>query len=280
MRQIEFADVKRQVADALREDIGTGDQTAQLIPSSTMAQAQVLCREPAILCGTAWFTQVFTQLHPEITIQWQSQDGEAVRADQVVCQISGPAHAILTGERTALNFLQTLSGTATLTQRYVNAVEGTGVTILDTRKTIPGLRLAQKYAVTCGGATNHRTGLYDGILIKENHILAAGSIAKAVLQAKQIAGDLAVEVEVESIEELRAALQAQADIVLLDNFPITWLQSAVNLTAKAAKLEASGNITLENIRTVAATGVDFISIGALTKHLYAVDLSMQFNQAA
>lgn len=270
-------DLQQCVATALAEDIGSGDITACLIPQAAMVSATVISREQAVLCGSAWFDAVFQQLDRQIQIHWQCKDGDRIAPGQLLCTLTGPARQLLTGERTALNFLQTLSGTATVARSYADAIAGSSTRILDTRKTIPGLRNAQKYAVRCGGCHNHRTGLYDGVLIKENHIAAAGSVSAAVSQAKQHAGKLPVEVEVENLEELRQALEAGADIVLLDNFDLTTLQHAVSLAAGQAKLEASGGITLNNLRAVADSGVDYISIGTLTKHLHAVDLSMRIN---
>jgi nicotinate-nucleotide pyrophosphorylase (carboxylating) len=270
------ADLEETVRRALAEDVGGGDLTASLIPGGSQARGQVITREEAILCGTAWFDEVFRQLDRGVRIEWLARDGDTVHTNQVLCTIEGPARAILTGERTALNFLQALSGTATTTRRYVDAVRGTSAVILDTRKTLPGLRNAQKYAVRCGGGQNHRMGLYDAILIKENHIAAAGSVSAAVQAARKNAptGTI-VEVEVENLEQLREALAAGADRLLLDNFSLKRLREAVRETAGRAKLEASGGITFENLRMIAETGVDFISIGALTKHVHAVDLSLR-----
>jgi nicotinate-nucleotide pyrophosphorylase (carboxylating) len=273
-------DLPEQVSRALREDIGSGDVTARLIPASQPLHARVLCREPAIVAGTAWFDETFRQLDQAVTIRWFTRDGQSVAADSIVCELAGPARAILTGERTALNFLQLLSGTATATQRYVAAVAGTGCQILDTRKTIPGLRTAQKYAVRCGGGGNHRMGLYDMVLIKENHIAAAGGIAAAVRAARVEAPGLRVEVETENLAELDQALAAGADIIMLDEFSETDMRSAVarnRAHARPAKLEASGSVTLESIRGIAATGVDYISVGSLTKHLRAIDLSLRYS---
>ena len=264
------------VEAALEEDIGDGDVTALLIPEENEARATVICREPAVIAGTAWFDEVFAQLDPDVEVQWQVEDGQSVAANTLLCTLTGNARSLLTGERTALNFLQTLSATATCVRRYVDLVEGTDVTILDTRKTIPGLRDAQKYAVTCGGGQNHRHGLYDGILIKENHIMAAGSIANAVNTARDLGTDLFIEVEVENLDELRQALDAQVDIVLLDNMDNDLLRQAVAINQGQAKLEASGNVNLQTIRGIAETGVDFISIGGLTKDIKAIDLSMRF----
>jgi len=266
------------VSRALREDIGPGDVTAGLIDPQTQARARVRCREAAVLCGTAWFDETFRQLDPRVRVQWRVAEGAAVAADSILCELSGPARAILTGERTALNFLQLLSATASATARYVHAVAGTSCRILDTRKTIPGLRTAQKYAVRCGGGQNHRMGLYDCVLIKENHIAAAGSIAAAVQAARRLSPGVPVEVETENLAEVQAALAAGSDIILLDEFALTDLHQAVSLNraaARPAKLEASGSVSLENIAAIAGTGVDFISIGGLTKHVQAVDLSMR-----
>jgi nicotinate-nucleotide pyrophosphorylase (carboxylating) len=270
-------DIKDTVRRALAEDIGSGDLTAALIPASTRARASVITRERAVLCGSAWFDEVFRQLDAAVSTTWAAKDADSIQANQIVCRLHGPARAILSGERMALNFLQLLSGTATQTRRYVDAVSGTHTKILDTRKTIPGLRRAQKYAVTCGGGQNHRMGLYDGILIKENHILAAGSIARAVQQAKASATEgIPIEVEVENLDELRDALAAGVDRLLVDNFSLQSLKAAVAQTRGRATIEASGGITLENVRTIAETGVDYISVGAVTKDVKAIDLSMQF----
>ena len=269
-------ELEQTVAHALAEDIGSGDVTAALIPTETMADAQVISREQAVICGTAWFDAVFRQLEPGIHIDWQVGDGDAIAPNQTLCRLHGPARAILTGERTALNFLQTLSATATLARRYAEAVAGTTARVLDTRKTIPGLRNAQKYAVACGGCHNHRHGLYDAILIKENHILAAGSIAAAVRQAQQLHPELLIEVEVETLSQLQEAIEAGTHRVLLDNMDLDQLCEAVTLAHGKAQLEASGGVQLENIRSIAETGVDFISVGELTKHIQAVDLSMRF----
>ncbi len=270
-------DIPETVRHALAEDIGAGDLTAALIPGTTPAVASVISRENIVLCGTAWFGEVFRQLDPTIRVSWQARDGAAIQPGQVLCRIAGPARALLTGERTALNFLQTLSGTATRAKRYADAVKDTGAKILDTRKTLPGLRTAQKYAVTCGGCHNHRIGLFDGILVKENHIMATGSLTAAVQKAKAIAvGNIMVEIEVENLDELREALAAGAKRLLLDNFDLATLRAAVQETRGRAELEASGGITFENIRAIAKTGVDFISIGDLTKNVQAADLSMRF----
>jgi len=270
-------EIASQVALALAEDIGDGDLTANLIPAESSAEATVICREHAVICGQQWFNEVFLQLDTTITFEWLIADGEEVKPDQLLCTLRGSSKALLTGERTALNFLQTLSGTATLTSRYAQAIAGTGVKLLDTRKTIPGLRRAQKYAVSCGGGHNHRVGLYDGILIKENHIQAAGSITAAVAKARETsASGIPVEVEVETLAEVKEALAVGADILLLDNMPPEILRQAVSITQGEAKLEASGGITLQNINEIARTGVDYISVGEITKRLEAVDLSMRF----
>jgi nicotinate-nucleotide pyrophosphorylase (carboxylating) len=270
-------DVHEDVARALAEDLGDGDITALLIPESRRAQAVVISREAAVLCGTAWFDGVYHAIDPQVHIDWRMHDGDDISPGMTLCSLSGPARALLSGERTALNFLQTLSGTATLARRYVTAVADTGARILDTRKTIPGLRHAQKYAVRCGGGHNHRMGLYDAILIKENHTLTAGSITQAVTAARRTTTGKPVEVEVETLEELREALAADPDIILLDNFTPENLVEAVAINRGRTKLEASGGITLDNIRRVAETGVDYISVGGITKDLRAVDLSMRFS---
>jgi nicotinate-nucleotide pyrophosphorylase (carboxylating) len=263
-----------EIAHYLAEDVGTGDLTALIISPTTQAFAEVINREPMVLCGQAWFEAVFRQLDPEIHILWQHHEGDHLNSDSILCTLQGPARALLTGERTALNLLQTLSATATTAKRYADAVYDTGCRILDTRKTLPGLRQAQKYAVTCGGCFNHRIGLFDAILIKENHILAAGSIGQAIAQARAHSKAM-VEVEVESIAELEEALAAAPDRIMLDNFSLADLKKAVTITAGRIELEASGNIDLVNIRQVAETGVNFISIGALTKNIQAIDLSMR-----
>lgn len=280
--------IRECVRLALREDMGDGDLTAQLVPADARATATVICREPAVLCGTAWFDEVFHQLDPALLVEWKCGDGQAVAADTLLCRLQGSARTILSGERTALNFLQTLSATATVARQYARAVGHTDCRILDTRKTIPGLRTAQKYATRCGGASNHRIGLFDGILIKENHIIACGGIEPAVAAAREQGAELTVEVEVENLEEMRAAVTAGADMLLLDNFSIADLRRAVELNRshcaelgrEPARLEASGNITEAGLAEIAATGVDFISIGALTKHVRAIDLSMRFQFAA
>jgi nicotinate-nucleotide pyrophosphorylase (carboxylating) len=270
----------QQVAIALAEDVGSGDLTASLIPAKSTATATVITRETAVICGTAWFDEVFRQLDHSVQVHWHCKDGDQVVADTKLCDITGSARSLLTGERTALNFLQTLSATATITRRYADAIKDTSCKVLDTRKTIPGLRLAQKYAVLCGGGTNHRIGLFDAILIKENHIIAAGSIANAVQHARSIAGTRMVEIEVESLNELQQALHPDIDRILIDNFSLADMRAAVQLrntySHHRIEIEASGNVTLKNIREIAETGVDFISVGAITKHVQAVDLSMRF----
>ncbi len=258
----------------LEEDIGSGDITAAIIPETTHAYAEVLTREDIIISGQAWFDAVFKHLDTNVTINWLVSEGEAVKKNTILCKVSGSARALLTGERTALNLLQLLSATATVARKYADAVADTACKILDTRKTIPGLRDAQKYAVACGGCHNHRIGLYDGVLIKENHIIAAGSITKAIQKARELTS-VKVEVEVESLSELLEALAAKPDRIMLDNFSLADLRAAVKLSAGAVELEASGNIDLDNIHSIAQTGVDYISIGALTKHVKAVDLSMR-----
>jgi len=267
------------VRSALSEDIGSGDITAHLIPETRDARASVICREPAVLCGMAWFNAVFAELDTRISVDWDVHDGTQTGAGQRLCTLQGPARAMLTGERTALNFLQTLSGTATLARRHADVVADLPVRILDTRKTLPGLRLAQKYAVRIGGCHNHRNGLYDGILIKENHIAAAGSILQAVRQARAENPGMPVEIEVENESGISQALAAGAERLLLDNFTLPGLQSAVKIVGGRAELEASGGITLANLREVAQTGVDFISIGTLTKNVQAIDLSMLFDDS-
>lgn len=270
--------VESDVARALREDVGDGDVTARLVPEDELVRGEVVTREDAVLCGTPWVAETFRQLDARITLDWHASDGDAIRADETLLGVRGPARPILTGERTALNFLQLLSGVATAARKLAQAVEGTGCTILDTRKTLPGLRAAQKYAVRCGGAHNHRMGLYDMILIKENHIAAAGSIAAAVAAARRTDPPLQVEVEVETLSELEEALAAGPDIIMLDDFDLSQLAAAVarvRASRPAIKLEASGGVSLETVRAIASTGVDYISVGSLTKHVLAVDLSMR-----
>ncbi|WP_323931139.1 carboxylating nicotinate-nucleotide diphosphorylase [Aeromonas caviae] len=284
-------DIRRAVRAALLEDLGdaltaldqpdaSADITAQLIPADRISTARVITREAGVFCGQPWVDEVFLQLKAQlggdVRVEWKVQDGERLSPDQELFRLHGPARVLLTGERNALNFVQTLSGVATLTARYVAELEGTDCRLLDTRKTLPGLRSAQKYAVTCGGGKNHRIGLFDAYLIKENHILACGGIAPAIAQARHLNPGKPVEVEVESLAELEQALAARADIVMLDNFDIPMMQEAVNLTQGRAKLEVSGNVTLDTLAGYAATGIDFISVGALTKHVRALDLSMRF----
>ncbi len=266
------ADVRR----AIREDIGGGDLTAGLIPAERRMVATVISRETGILCGTPWFDQVFHQVDPGVAITWAARDGERVQPEQEICTVEGAARSLLSAERTALNFLQALSGTATAANGFAAAVTAEGTRILDTRKTLPGLRHAQKYAVRCGGADNHRQGLFDGILIKENHIHAAGSIAAAVAAARKLHPGISVEVETEHLGELDEALAAGADIIMLDNYTLDDMREACRRSAGRARLEASGNVDMDTLQNIAATGVDFISIGAMTKHLRALDLSMRF----
>lgn len=273
-------EIAKQVALALQEDIATGDINAQLIPNTQRDTATIICREPMVVAGKAWVDEVFRQLDPNMQLDWAVKDGDAVAANQILVTLIGNTRALLTGERTALNFLQTLSSTATVVANHVAVIAELPTKLLDTRKTIPMLRHAQKYAMLCGGGNNHRIGLYDAFLIKENHIMACGGIAQAVSQARQIANK-PVEVEVENFDELHQAIAANADIVMLDNFTIEDTQKAVELVAslgKPCQLEASGDISLTNLRQVAETGVDFISMGALTKHIKAIDLSMRFQQ--
>ncbi len=264
------------VKKALREDIGDGDISSFSIDEGSSARASLISREQAVLCGRAWFDEAFRQVDDTTNIEWLAEEGAIIEPDQRLCHIDGPAQALLSAERTAMNFLQTLSGTATTTRRFVSLIEGTGCQLLDTRKTIPGLRLAQKYAVRCGGGINHRIGLFDAFLLKENHLMAAGGIARAVERARALDPDKLLEVEVETMEELRQARDAGVDRILLDNFSLDRLREAVALIGGAIELEASGNISESNIRAVAETGVDYISIGALTKHLRAVDFSLRF----
>lgn len=272
---VPWADVEAAVATALAEDVGTGDLTAGLVPAERRCHAEVVCREEAVLAGAPWFDRVFASLDRTIVVTWHHADGDLVTPGTVVCTLDGPARGIVTGERTALNFLQTLSGTATETRRYVLALAGTRTRVLDTRKTLPGLRSAQKYAVRCGGGTNHRMGLYDAVLIKENHIAAAGSIRAAVEAVRAAHPDVPVEVEVESLDELEEALDADVRQVLLDNFDDAMLRAAGERAAGRATLEVSGGIALEDLPRVARAGADFVSVGALTKHVRAVDFSMR-----
>ena len=270
-------EITENVRSALAEDIGSGDITAQLIPAAQRAQARIITREDAIVCGTAWVDEVFRQLDADVTVDWNVRDGERAQADQTLFTLEGPAHALLSGERSALHFLQLLSGVATRCREYADLVEGTAVQLLDTRKTIPGLRLAQKYAVTCGGCHNHRIGLYDAFLIKENHIAACGGIAQAISAAHRIAPGRPVEIEVEDLNELRQALETGADIIMLDELSFEDIRTAVALSAGRAKLEASGGINRDTLRAYAETGVDYISIGSLTKDVKAIDLSMRLS---
>ena len=275
MPAVPQAIVDEQVRQAIAEDLGDGDITAALIAPGTQAQARVITREAGVLCGRPWVDEVFRQLDPGVAVTWHYQDGDQIAPNDCLFELSGSARSLLTGERTALNFLQLLSGTATLCQDYAQLVEGTGVRLLDTRKTVPGLRLAQKYAVACGGCHNHRLGLYDAFLIKENHIEACGSITAAIQRARETAPGKPVEVEVENQPELAEALAAGADRIMLDNFDNSALRAAVEENAGRAELEASGGITRDTLRGVAETGVDYISIGALTKDVRALDLSMR-----
>lgn len=285
-------DIRHAVKTALNEDLGysahnsiedmlTADITAQLIPADKHVSGSLITREDGVFCGKAWAEQVFNQLGGEVVLHWHVDDGDLVVPNQVLCELSGPARAILTGERTAMNFIQTLSGVASLTKHYVDKLSGTHTRLLDTRKTIPGLRTAQKYAVTCGGGKNHRIGLFDAFLIKENHIMACGGISQAISAARALDNSKPVEVEVESLDELTQALDGGADIIMLDNFDVTMMVDAVSLNnryknqGKGAKLEVSGNVTLDTIATFAQTGVDYISVGALTKHVKALDLSLR-----
>lgn len=269
--------VAANVRAALDEDIGSGDITAALVPAANRAHARVITREPAVICGRPWVDAVFRQIDPALSLAWHCADGDAVAAGALLFEVQGPARGVLTGERAALNFLQLLSGTATRCRHYADIVRDLPVRLLDTRKTVPGLRLAQKYAVRCGGCHNHRIGLYDAFLIKENHIAACGSITAAVAAARALAPGKPVEVEVEGLEQLREALAAGVDSVLLDNFDLAGLRAAVALTAGRARLEASGGITEDTLRAIGGTGVDFISIGTLTKDCRAIDLSMRID---
>ncbi len=271
--------IEENVARALQEDQGTGDLTAMLVPAGHRAHARVISREAAVVCGQPWFEAVFKTLDPKCRIRWRVAEGDEVAAGVEICELDGNACAMLTGERTALNFLQTLSGTATLTRHYAEAIVGTGAVVMDTRKTLPGLRMAQKYAVKIGGGENQRVGLFDGILIKENHIAAAGGIAKALEAAQALNREVPIQIEVEDLDELRVALDAGACLVLLDNFDLDQLRAAVRVNAGRAILEASGNVSLESIRSIAETGVQRISVGSLTKSVRAIDLSMRFEGA-
>jgi nicotinate-nucleotide pyrophosphorylase (carboxylating) len=271
--------IEQQVRAVLAEDLGDGDRTATLLPSGQQSRVELITRQRAVICGRAWFDEVFRQLDPSLRVDWRVADGERAEPDQVLCRLVGSTRALLTGERTAMNYLQTLSGTASRARRYADAVAGLPVRLLDTRKTLPGLRVQQKYAVRCGGCYNHRMGLFDAILIKENHILAAGSIAAVLQAAFDLAGGLQVEIEVESLEELKEALAAGATRLLLDNFDLGQLRRAVAIVAGKARLEVSGGVTLDTVREIAETGVDDISVGGLTKDVESIDLSMRFVDA-
>jgi nicotinate-nucleotide pyrophosphorylase (carboxylating) len=274
------ADIATVVSRAIAEDLGSGDLTAELIDAHALAVARVIAREAATLCGRAWFDETFRQLDARVAVTWHAADGDAIAADTIVCELRGPARSIVTGERTALNFLQTLSGTATATRGLADIVAGTRTRILDTRKTLPGLRLAQKYAVRCGGGDNHRIGLFDAVLIKENHVAAVGSVTAAVAAARRQSPSIMIEVEVESLDELREALATAADRIMLDDFSLDAMREAVKLrdahAGKRQELEASGSVNAVTLRAVAETGVDFVSIGAITKHVRAIDFSMRF----
>ena len=275
------AGIKTQVSAALIEDIGSGDLTAALIPAERQGRANVITREDMVICGQPWVDAVFRHVDPKVRMDWRLQEGMLAKPNQMLFSMEGPARALLTGERTALNFLQTLSATATVTRRYVDAIKGTKAVIVDTRKTLPGLRLAQKYAVKVGGGVNHRIGLYDGVLIKENHIMAAGGVVNALRIAKEnTPKGVPVQIEVETLDQLRDALDAGAKMILLDNFDLARMREAVTLNAGRAKLEGSGGVNLDTVRAIAETGVDRISIGALTKDIKAIDLSMRFNLGA
>ncbi len=281
LKQLLPLEITRTVADTLREDLGGEidpnlDITAGLIPADSQGVATIITREHGVFCGKMWADEVFKQLGGEVTIEWHVEDGDVVEPNQTLCTLSGPSRILLTGERNAMNFIQTLSGCATLTAQYVKQLEGTNTRLLDTRKTIPGLRSALKYAVTCGGGFNHRIGVFDAYLIKENHIIACGGIKQAITTAKQLNPNKPVEVETESLDELKQAIEAGADIVMLDNFNLEMMREAVAFNAGRVALENSGDITLSNIRECAETGVDYISVGALTKHVKAMDLSMRF----
>jgi len=265
-----------QVANALDEDVGSGDISAQLIDESAQLETELLVREDAVLCGIQWFDEVFRQCDPTIVTRWRAQDGDPISANSVVCEVSGPARGLLTAERSALNFLQTLSGTATLTRSYADLIRHTDCRILDTRKTIPQLRVAQKYAVLCGGGSNHRIGLFDAFLIKENHLAAGGGIAATVARARQLHPDKLLEVEVENLEQLQQAIDAGVDRALLDNFALNDMRRAVELNARSIELEASGNVDRDGLVEIATTGIDYASIGALTKNLHSIDFSLRY----
>ncbi|MGD9600355.1 MAG: carboxylating nicotinate-nucleotide diphosphorylase [Gammaproteobacteria bacterium] len=274
-----FEDLAANVQQALREDVGGGDLTAALVPATRQATARVLVRESAVLCGTRWFDAVYRAVDPGVVVTWHAQDGARIARDDIVCEIHGPARALVTGERTALNFLQTLSGTATVTARYAACLAGSKTRLLDTRKTLPGLRRAQKYAVRCGGGCNHRAGLYDGVLVKENHISAAGGIPAAVTSLRAQGVTVGIEVEVESLSQIEEAITAGADMLLLDNFTLPDMRAAVALAAGRVPLEASGGFDFDDLPGIASTGVDFVSVGSLTKHVRAVDYSMRITHA-
>lgn len=269
--------ISRSVEQALQEDIGNRDVTADLIPLNAMSKASVICRDNAILAGSSWFDECFRQIDHTVNIFWNFKDGDRITAGTEICNLQGASRSLLTGERAALNFLQLLSATATATDQYMQAIEGTATKILDTRKTIPGLRKAQKYAVLCGGGENHRIGLYDRVLIKENHIMAAKTITAAVQQAKAIHPNLLIEVETENLDEFQEASQAGADIIMLDNYSLEMMRKAVFLNDHRVKLEASGGVNLDTVKSIAATGVDYISVGEITKDVKAIDLSMRFH---
>lgn len=275
-----FADLAENIRLAMAEDLGSGDLTAALIPAGRRARARVIVREAAVVCGTRWFDAVYAAVDSSVQVRWQVGDGAKVEADTVLCELTGSARALVSGERPALNFLQSLSGTATVTARYVAQLAGTTTRLLDTRKTIPGLRRAQKYAVKCGGGYNHRAGLYDGILIKENHISAAGGVAAAIKALRTTGASVPIEVEVETLTQIEEAIAAGADMLLLDNFALTDMRQAVTLAAGRVPLEASGGFDFDDLPAVAATGVDYVSVGALTKHLRAIDLSMRIGETA
>lgn len=274
--------VSETVALALKEDVQTGDATASLVPEDSVGLARVISREQGVVCGRPWFDEVFAQMSADVSVEWTVEEGSTVQPDSLLCRIKGPARPILTGERTALNFLQTLSGTASVTARYAHELRGTECQVLDTRKTLPGLRMAQKYAVDVAGGRNHRFGLYDAILIKENHIMSCGGIQEAIFKARELWPDLLLEIEVEDLEQFDIALEARPDVIMLDNFSIQQMKKAVAksefLGLERPKLEVSGNVEIDRLRLIAKTGVDFVSVGALTKHVQALDLSMRFEQ--
>ncbi len=276
--KINAIEISNSVQYSLDEDIGSGDITAHLIPAHAQATAYILAREQAIMCGIPWVNQTYQLIDPRVKLLWSVQEGDPIHADQQVLKLQGNARSLVTGERSALNWLQTLSGTASLAHQYVQRLIGTKTQLLDTRKTLPGLRYAQKYAVKCGGGHNHRFGLYDAFLIKENHILACGSITRAIKTARRLFPEKPVEIEVENHDELKQALSVHADIILLDNFNIEQIRTAVEMNRQQAKLEVSGHVTLDNLHRIAETGIDYISVGALTKHIRAIDYSMRIKQ--